>query len=310
MTSSPALPLTTKLVEVELEGAIDAVVASYADALEINNLETVALPNKRAVLEAYAHVVPALFMGFYSTQPVGNGNLKHCIGATLRAAYSVLADQIQRAVNYEERIGRRRGVDPEFGARVVMDLFQQLPTLRARLNGDVVAAYNGDPAARSIEEVVFSMPGVRAITAHRVAHYLYRAEVPMIPRIIAEHAHSETGIDIHPGAQIGERFFIDHGSGVVIGETAILGNDVKIYQGVTLGALSVARRNEDGTIRAGKRHPTIEDGVTIYAGATILGGSTVIGRGSVVGANAWLLQSVPANSKIMGGAAGSGNSQH
>jgi serine O-acetyltransferase len=286
----------------ELEAAIDAVVASYAKPLEINNLESVALPNKRAVLEAYSHIVPALFMGFYGTHPIGTGNLRDTVGPTLVAAHALLVEQVDRAIRYEERIGRRARAADSFCERVVLELFQRLPELRERLNGDVVAAFEGDPAAKSIEEVVFSMPGVRAITAHRVAHLLYRADVPMIPRIIAEQAHSVTGIDIHPGATIGDCFFIDHGSGVVIGETAVIGANVKLYQGVTLGALSVSRRKVGGVIPHGQRHPTIEDDVTIYAGATILGGSTVIGRGSVVGANAWLMQSIPANSKIMGSA--------
>jgi len=182
---------------------------------------------------------------------------------------------------------------------VVLDLIRRLPELRRILNTDVVAAFNGDPAARSVEEVVFSYPSVEAITAHRVAHELYVAGIPMIPRIISEHAHSNTGIDINPGARIGEAFFIDHGTGVVIGETAILGNRVKLYQGVTLGALSVARGAAPSG-PAGKRHPTLEDDVTVYAGASIHGGDTVIGRGSVIGGNVWIMQSVPPHSKIMG----------
>src|SRR5262249_21392993 len=153
---------------------------------------------------------------------------------------------------------------------------------------------SGDPAAKNVEEIVFSYPGVEAMCAYRIAHHLYRSGVPMIPRIITEHAHSRTGIDISPGAQIGERFFIDHGSGVVIGETAIIGDDVKLYQGVTLGALSVPHREEQPK----KRHPTIEDGVTIYAGATILGGETVVGAGSIIGGNVWLTRSVPPGSKV------------
>ena len=150
-----------------------------------------------------------------------------------------------------------------------------------------------------MEEIVFSYPSIEAIVSYRIAHRLFRAGVPMIPRIITEHAHSRTGIDISPGAQIGERFFIDHGTGTVIGETCIFGNDVKLYQGVTLGALSVPNRDEQG-----KRHPTVEDGVTIYAGATILGGETVIGAGSIIGGNVWLTKSVPPGSRVFGRARG------
>jgi serine O-acetyltransferase len=181
---------------------------------------------------------------------------------------------------------------------VVLRLLRLLPELRHVLNADVLAAYEGDPAANSIEEIVFSYPAIRAITAHRIAHVLYSEGVPMIPRIIAEYAHSETGIDIHAGARIGERFFIDHGTGVVIGETSVIGRNVKIYQGVTLGALSAPRSRESSGVF--KRHPTLEDDVTIYAGATILGGNTVIGTGSVIGGNVWIVKSVPPDSKIFG----------
>jgi serine O-acetyltransferase len=174
-------------------------------------------------------------------------------------------------------------------------LMRALPEVRRKLAGDVQAAYRGDPAAESLEEIVFAYPSLKAIAAYRIANVLRRAGVPMIPRLITEHAHAQTGIDISPGATIGERFFVDHGTGVVIGETAVIGDDVKLYQGVTLGALSVPNRGDTR-----KRHPTLEDGVTVYAGATILGGETVIGRGSVIGGNVWLVSSVPPYSKVFG----------
>jgi serine O-acetyltransferase len=183
----------------------------------------------------------------------------------------------------------------------VLALLRKLPAQRRGPAGDATAAFRGDPSAASIEEVVFSDPGPRALTAHRIAHVLHAQGVPMIPRIIAEDAHSETGIDIHAGATIGERFFVDHGTGVVIGETTIIGNDVKIYQGVTLGALSVPRRRSArGGQAPEKRHPTIGDKVTIYSGAKILGGDTVIGTGSVIGGNVWIVESVPPGSRIFG----------
>jgi serine O-acetyltransferase len=181
----------------------------------------------------------------------------------------------------------------------VLRLLEKIPELRRVLNTDVRAAYDGDPAASSIEEVVFSYPSVQAITAYRVAHELYLDDVPMIPRIITEHSHSKSGIDINPGAEIGESFFIDHGTGVVIGATAVIGRNVKLYQGVTLGALSISRTQINGR-RGDKRHPTIEDDVTIYAGASIHGGDTVIGKGSVIGGNVWLTKSVPSGSKVFG----------
>jgi serine O-acetyltransferase len=284
----------------DLEAAIDGVVASYDGPEEINNLESAALPNRRAIIDAYNHLLPALYMGFYSTRALDRHNLRYSISETLYPAYEQLVEQIQCAVTYEERMGRREHRDVNWSEEVVLDLFRKLPSLRRCLNGDVLAAYDGDPGVQSIEEVVFSVPGLRAITAHRVAHVLYQQGVPMVPRILAEYAHGETGIDIHAGATIGDRFFIDHGTGVVIGETTIVGNDVKLYQSVTLGALSISRaqRTKDGV--AVKRHPTIEDGVTIYSGAKILGGSTVIGRGSVIGANVWLMESVPPETRIMG----------
>lgn len=279
----------------ELERLLDLAVESYDGPEEINNLESAALPNKRAVIEAFDHLKPAIFLGFYSTRPLHRPSLRHALGEHLYPAFALLTEQIRRAVTYEERLGRSTGLDP---ARVVLDLIGSLPRLRRLLNGDVMAAYEGDPAARGVEEVVFSYPSVEAITAHRIAHELWRAGVPMIPRIISELAHSRTGIDIHAGARIGERFFIDHGTGVVIGETAVIGARVKLYQGVTLGALSV-RRCDQGALAA-KRHPTLEDDVTVYSGATILGGETVIGAGSVIGANQWVTESVPPGSRRFG----------
>jgi serine O-acetyltransferase len=181
------------------------------------------------------------------------------------------------------------------GEDVVLSLLRDIPDIRRQINDDVRAAYAGDPAAKNVEEIVFAYPSIEAIVAYRLANRLCRAGVPMIPRIISEHAHARTGVDINPGATIGERFFIDHGTGVVVGETSVIGNDVKLYQGVTLGALSVPRRDDQK-----KRHPTLENGVTIYAGATILGGDTIIGAGSIIGGNVWLTHSVPPGSKVFG----------
>jgi serine O-acetyltransferase len=282
-----------------LEAAIDEVTASYDGPLEINNLESAALPNKRAVVEAFNHLVPVIYMGFYSRRALNKENLRASINEHLTPAHTSLVEQISRAVTYEEKSGRPSASQPPgFSQEVVLRLLRLLPELRHVLNADVLAAYEGDPAANSIEEIVFSYPAIRAITAHRIAHVLYAEGVPMIPRIIAEYAHSETGIDIHAGARIGERFFIDHGTGVVIGETSVIGRNVKIYQGVTLGALSSPRWRESSGVF--KRHPTLEDDVTIYAGATILGGDTVIGTGSVIGGNVWIVKSVPPDSKIFG----------
>lgn len=281
----------------ELERAIDLVTASYDGPEAINNLESAALPNKRKVVEAFNHLKPVIYMGFYSLRSLNRDNLRHGISEHLYPAHEILIDQIQRAVTYESRRGCPLGVPDGWSEEVVLRLFNRIPDLRRCLNSDVLAAYGGDPAASSVEEIVFSYPSIEAITAHRVAKVLYDEGVPMLPRIIAESAHSETGIDIHPGASIGSHFFLDHGTGVVIGETTQIGNHVKVYQGVTIGALSATREE---VAEGKKRHPTIEDHVTIYAGATILGGDTVIGEGSTIGGNVWLVKSVPPHSKIFG----------
>jgi serine O-acetyltransferase len=285
----------------DLEAAIDGVVQSYDSASEINNLESAALPNKRAVIEAYNHIKPVIYLGFYSMRSLRRENLRFAVSEHLYPAYETLVEQIDRALTYETGAGRAKsGFAPGWSEEVVLRLFKALPEIRRLLNTDVVAAFDGDPAARSVEEIVFSYPAIEAITAHRVAHVLYREQVPMIPRIIAEYAHSRTGIDLHPGASIGESFFLDHGTGTVVGETSRIGNHVKLYQGVTLGALSTRRREAEQDGFDKPRHPTLEDNVTIYAGATILGGETVVGAGSVVGGNVWLVSSVPPGSKIFG----------
>jgi serine O-acetyltransferase len=185
----------------------------------------------------------------------------------------------------------------ERGQEEAINFLRELPQIKKTLTTDVQAAYDGDPAAKNVDEVIISYPGVFAITIHRVAHRLWQQNVPLLPRMMSEHAHSITGIDIHPGATIGESFFIDHGTGVVIGETTEIGDQVRIYQGVTLGALSLPKDQVE-QLRQEKRHPTIEDDVTIYAGATILGGETVIGRGSVIGGSVWITSSVPPGTKV------------
>lgn len=283
----------------KLEGIIDDVVKSYEGGEVINNLESAALPNKRAVVAALNHIKPVIYMGFYSTRELSHDNLRYAVSEHLYPAGEALAEQIHRAATYEEGVGRCAAHAEGWAEDVVLTLFSELPRLRRVLNADVLAAFEGDPAAASIEEIVFSYPSIEAITSHRIAHCLHGLGVPIIPRIIAYYTHERTGVDIHPGATIGEGFFMDHGTGVVIGETAVIGKNVKLYQGVTLGALSTRRTEGPGPVPR-KRHPTIEDNVTIYSGATILGGETVIGSGSVIGGNVWLVKSVPPGSKIFG----------
>ncbi len=281
-----------------LEGVIEEVAASYRGARPIDSLESAALPNSRKVVEALGHLQHVCYMGFYSTRGLTEENLRHYIGERLHEAAAILQEQIARAVVYRRAGGGKpEAEDLATGEQAVLSAFAALPKVRELLHGDVEAAYHGDPAAKSIEEVIFSYPAIEAITVYRIAHEFHVLGAPLIPRIMSEQAHNITGIDIHPGATIGQRFFIDHGTGVVIGETSVIGDNVKLYQGVTLGAVSIPAEEVEG-IRGTKRHPTLEDGVTVYAGATILGGETVIGRGSVIGGNVWLTESVAPGTRI------------
>jgi serine O-acetyltransferase len=279
-----------------LEEIIGEVTASYGGGRLIDSLSSAQLPNKRHVIEALNHLKAVMYVGYYATGALDDGKVRFAVASHLYPAYEILVEQIGRAARYEGF--RTAGVprEPDWPETVTLSLLRRIPAIRAMLSKDVLAAFQGDPAANSVEEVIFSYPSIEAITTHRIAHELYREGVPMLPRIMSEHAHAISGIDVHPGASIGESFFIDHGTGVVIGETCVIGNNVKIFQGVTLGALSLAR-GVPGE-RGGKRHPTLEDNVTIYAGATILGGETVIGAGSIVGGNVWLVASVPPGSRI------------
>jgi serine O-acetyltransferase len=213
--------------------------------------------------------------------------------------YEVLTEQIKRAISHGAKIGAAGDVMDKEASECAAAFLTELPRLRHLLALDVQAAYEGDPAATCRDEIIFSYPGIYAVTVYRLAHELYKMRVPLIPRIMTEHAHHRTGIDIHPGTRIGSSFFIDHGTGVVLGGTAIIGNNVKLYQGVTLGAFSFDKDGKGELVRDTKRHPTIEDDVVIYAGATILGGDTVVGRGSVIGGNVWLTHSVPPGTRVL-----------
>jgi len=258
--------------EETLESAVAALSASGADALSKALAE--GFP-ERAEVTAWTDRAKSIV--FYLRDR-----------SALRAEVSSLAERLVRILR---ALSLPEGETPE---SIALQFLGRLPFVRQLLAEDVEAAFDGDPAATSYAEILVSYPGLDAIAVYRLAHELHRLGVPMVPRMMTEHAHSKTGIDIHPGARIGRRFFVDHGTGVVIGETCLIGDRVRLYQGVTLGALAVQSR----TIRGQKRHPTIEDDVVIYAGAKILGGDTVIGRGSVIGGNVWLTSSVPACSKV------------
>ncbi len=265
-----------------------------------NTEKEINLPGQRAVVGVLENLIGILFPGCHGHAPVTHETCEQSLRQTLAETALSLRDQVQRVLAYQCAFEQCKncGDCKEQGEAVVADLLDVLPAIRAALRQDIQAAYEGDPAARSTMEIVLSYPGVYAVSVHRLAHALYAAKVPLLPRVWSEHAHSRTGIDIHPGATIGPGFFIDHGTGVVIGETCVIGTRVKLYQGVTLGALSFANDEHGNPIKGIKRHPDVEDHVIIYAGATILGGETVIGHHSTIGGNVWLIHSVPPYSKV------------
>ena len=240
-----------------------------------------------------------LFPGYFTKAPLDPANMKYSLGQTVSVLYDQLSEQIIHHIRHDcMRYDQPCSRCEESGQAKALAILESIPAIRKILATDVQATYDGDPAAKSHDEIIFSYPGIFAIMVYRVAHRLFELGVPLLPRIMTEHAHSLTGIDIHPGATIGERFVIDHGTGVVIGETTRIGRNVRIYQSVTLGALSLPK-NAGETFRGKRRHPTIEDDVIVYSGATILGGETVIGTRSVIGGNVWLTESVPPDTTVV-----------
>jgi len=257
------------------------------------------LPSRKAVHDVVDALIGILFPGCHGHGPIADGRMDVCLRDELKSTILTLRDQIRMAFEYQCELDECEDCHDcdEKAAAAARYLVESLPAVQEMLQEDIQAAYDGDPAAKSTMEVVMSYPAIQAISTYRIAHLLYRKGVPLIPRIVTELAHSRTGIDIHPGAQIGRGFFIDHGTGVVIGETTVIGGNVKIYQGVTLGALSFPKSADGKPIKGIKRHPNVGDNVTIYAEATILGDIT-IGEGSTIGGNVWLTQSVPPHSKV------------
>jgi len=288
-----------KWLEENLAALTDAL--SPCKSCPIANTERdVNLPGTAAVISLLESLLGVLYPGCHGQAPVAHDTCQNHLHAALRDIAVKLSDQSARAFEYACR--KAKCIDcrdcREKARQAVTSMLGSLPAIRDMLQEDIQAAYEGDPAAMSTMEIVMSYPGLYAITVHRIAHALYAQGVPLIPRVMSEHAHSKTGIDIHPGATIGPGFFIDHGTGVVIGETCRIGKRVKLYQGVTLGALSFAKDASGMLVKGTKRHPDVEDNVVIYAGATILGGETVIGHDSVIGGNVWLIHSVPPSSKV------------
>jgi serine O-acetyltransferase len=277
----------------KLEQLVFEIVNTYQGDIGINFIETANLPVRDTILEIIDLLFEVLFPGYTGKRTVTKTNVNFVVIDVLCHIYTELSTQIERALKYRCRLENcDTGGCGKLAEEATIHLLTQLPKIRETLKTDVKAAFEGDPAAKSYEEIVVSYPCIVAIAIYRIAHELYLKEVPLIPRIMSECAHTRTGIDIHPGARIGNSFFIDHGTGVVIGETSIIGNNVKIYQGTTLGALSFPKDERGRIIKGGKRHPTIEDNVTIYAEATILGDIT-IGKGAIVGGNVWIKESVP-----------------
>ena len=253
-------------------------------------------------MAAVEHLIEIMYPGYRRREGLHRGNVSYYVGDLIDCLHDRLTRQIGRALRHEAGATSDCHGDVDYealGQAKTLQFLEQLPELRRLLATDVQAAYDGDPACKNLDEVIFCYPGLEAITVYRFAHLLYELQIPFIPRMMGEWAHKNTGIDIHPGATIGTHFFIDHGTGVVIGETCEIGNHVKIYQGVTLGALSFPTDGNGGLVRGQKRHPTIEDRVVIYANATILGGRTVLGHDAVIGSNVWLTSSVEPNTTVL-----------
>ncbi len=274
----------------------DKLIASYARVGGINHIDGVNLPSKTAIGLITIDLLKLLFPGFFDEKSIHSSEIKMETANLMDAVLGRLEDEIYKSLKSNPQFTYSKR-DPRGAARnLTVDFLGKLPNLREILQTDIAAAYSGDPAALNQEEIIVAYPFVEAIAVQRMAHELYLNEVPLIPRIMTEWAHSRSGMDLHPGAQIGSYFFVDHCTGTVVGETAIIGEHVKMYQGVGLVARSLAGGQ---TLRGQKRHPTVEDNVTIYAGATIVGGETVIGEGSTIGANVVLVQSVPPNSLVL-----------
>ena len=273
-------------IEQQIETVVDAILCDYRQERDIDRMQTRRMPDKDAIIDIIEKLRRIVFPGYFREKNYRVYNAKHNLSLLIEDVMFNLTKQValvfQDAGEMEES-ARARAQD------ICLEFLRQIPEVRSLVQTDLQAAYDGDPAATGMAEVIFAYPGLFAITVYRLAHVLYTLKVPMIPRIMTEHAHSITGIDIHPGATVGKYFFIDHGTGIVVGETTVIGDNVKLYQGVTLGALSTRGGQ---SLRGKRRHPTIEDNVTIYAGASVLGGETVIGRDSVIGSNVFITSSI------------------
>lgn len=285
-------------VRARIPSLVSKVVSQYDKAGRFHHVGPEPIPSRQAIIDIIYKTVPILFPGFFSGKRLDDINAQYYLGQEITGLFDMIATQVQHAIRHDcIRFNRPCIRCEERSHEIALKFIEEIPQLQETLSKDVRAAFEGDPASRHFDEIIFCYPGLFAITVYRVAHFLHINGVPLVPRIMTEHAHSRTGIDIHPGVVIGGSFFIDHGTGVVIGETTVIGDRVRLYQGVTLGALSLSK-DECPLLRDKKRHPTIEDDVIIYANATILGGKTVIGARSVIGGNVWLTESVPPDTSV------------
>ncbi len=277
----------------------EKLIKSCDDGLCYTHINYDPIPSNESVVEIINNFKELLFPGYFSRDKLDPANLKYSMGQTVSVLFDMLSEQISNSIRHDcFRYGKQCTDCPERGQEIALVVIESIPSIRKMLATDVTAAYNGDPAAKSHDEIIFSYPGMFAILVYRVAHKLFEQGVPLLLRVMTEYAHSITGIDIHPFAEIGESFAIDHGTGIVIGETTEIGKNVRIYQGVTLGAHSLPK-DAGNMLRGKKRHPTIEDDVIIYAGATILGGDAVIGARSIIGGNVWITTSVPPDTRVL-----------
>jgi serine O-acetyltransferase len=278
---------------------IEAILKSYKEIGVINHLEGDNLPSRKSIHQILDTLREIIFPGFFETTKLESSNLAAITEKKVDEVINLLKIKIFKSVCWECKQNKedcsKSTACQEKANKITDEFISYIPALRKELKDDATANFKGDPAAKSVSEIILTYPGFQAITVYRVANFFYKKQVPLIPRIMTEISHSETGVDIHPGANIGKNFCIDHGTGIVIGETSVIGNNVKLYQGVTIGAVSVKNK----TVNA-KRHPTINDNVVIYARTTILGGNTIIGKNCIIGGNVWLTKSVPDNSKIYG----------
>ena len=288
----------------QLPSLTERIVETYTEVGTINHLGHCPLPSYEVIIEAAESLKEIIYPGFRRREGLHLGNVTYHVGDLIDGLHDKLTQQITRALRHDAGDSHECEDIPDYEAKaqaMAITFLEKIPDLRSMLATDVQAAYEGDPAVKNLDEVIFCYPGLEAVTIFRIAHELYRLDVPFIPRMLTEWAHAQTGIDIHPGAQIGHHFFIDHGTGVVVGQTCEIGNHVKIYQGVTLGALSFQTDNEGDLMRGQdvKRHPTIEDRVVIYANATVLGGRTIVGHHSVIGSSVWLTRSVDPQTTVV-----------